>query len=276
MPPSAPPLSRPSLRPPLQRTPLRKPLARRDHTGMLRRMPPPTLDDIVRRAQCVLGVLVRAQIEEQLEANPARASDWTKTLERLENWLVHERLDPLLTREESILMRAKWGEWSHDDMQAAVWRIEGLAVLLWNASRLPRLPPFSAAAPSDEVLGAMPFLRAAGDVLAGARQRPSDELDRLRRAAGVWRWRAKTELLHRAGVSPATGEPFEGLVARAAINAAKAGLIVVAQGDFDVDGRPYAGVDDATLRTLAAVALERGRAAEWLCGRGPWDAPAEL
>lgn len=243
---------------------------------MLRRMPPPSLDEIARRAQCVLGVLVRAQIEEQLASDPTSARGWTKTLERLETWLVHERLEPLLTQEEAALMHAKWGEWAREDMQAAIWRIEGLGVLLWAQSRLDRLIPFSEAAPSDEVLGAMPFLRAAGDVLAGARHRPFEELDRVRRMAGVWRWRAKTELLHRGGVRPATGESTEVLVRRAAENAAKAGFVVVTQGDFDVGGRAYRELDDATLRMLATVALERGRALEWLCGRASWDAPPEL
>ena len=243
---------------------------------MLRRMPPPALDELARRAQCVLGVLVRAQIEEQLAAEPTRAREWTKTLERLETWLVNERLEPVLKREEAALMHAKWGEWAREDMQAAIWRIEGLAVLLWAQSKSERLPPFFEAAHSDDVLGSMPFLRALGDVLAGARHRPFEELDRARRMAGVWRWRGKTELLHRGGVRPATGEPTETLVRRAAENAAKAGFVVVTQGDFDVGGRPYRELDDASLRTLATVALERGRALEWLCGRASWDAPPEL
>lgn len=243
---------------------------------MLRRMPPPSLDDVARRAQCVLGLLVRAQIEEQLAAAPARAREWTRTLERLETWLVNERLDPQLTPEEAALMHAKWGEWAREDMQASLWRIEGLAVLLWASSRLSALPPFSEPAPTDDVLGAMPFLRAFGDVLAGARARPFEEVDRMRRAAGVWRWRAKTELLHRGGVRPATGEPVEALVRRGAENASKAGLVLVAGGDFDVGGRPYREIDDGTLRSIATVALERGRALEWLCGRASWDAPTEL
>lgn len=263
------PTSAPSL-------PRRRPLARRENPGMLRRMPPPSLDELARRAQCVLGVLVRAQIEEQLSADPTRAREWTRTLERLETWLVNERLEPVLTAEEAALMHAKWGEWARDDMQAAIWRIEGLAMLLWAQSRIDRLPPFAEPVPADDVLGAMPFLRALGDVLAGARHRPVDELDRVRRMAGVWRWRAKTELLHRGGVRPANGEPTEALVRRAAENAARAGILVVTQGDFDVDGRPYRELDDATLHTLATVALERGRALEWLCGRASWDASPEL
>lgn len=243
---------------------------------MLRRMPPPALDDIARRSQCVLGVLVRAQIEEQLAAEPLRARSWTRTLERLETWLVNERLEPQLTPEEAALMHAKWGEWAREDVHAAIWRIESLAVLLWASSRMERLPSFGEPAVSDEVLGAIPFLRALGDVLAGARLRPMEELDRERRSAGVWRWRAKTELLHRGGVRPGNGETAEALVRRGAENAAKAGLVVVNDGDFDVGGRPYRELDDVTLRSLATVALERGRALEWLCGRAQWDAPPEL
>lgn len=256
--------------------PRRKPLARRERGAMLRRMPPPELDDIARRAQCVLGVLVRAQIEEQLANAPDSARQWTKPLERLETWLVNERLDPLLVNEETALMRAKWGEWSRDDISAAVWRIEGLAVLLYASQRLPQVPPFTRAAISDEVFASMPFLGSTGDVLAGARLRPREEIDRLRRVAGVWRWRAKTELLHRGGVRPSTGEPFEAMVRRAAENAGKAGFVTVTDGDFDVEGAPYTALDDAELRSLAAVALERGRALDWLCGRAAWDAPAEL
>ncbi|MFZ9886201.1 MAG: hypothetical protein ACO3JL_01760 [Myxococcota bacterium] len=236
----------------------------------------PDLDHVARRAQCVLALLMRAQIEDALRAAPERAPSWVRPLEKLESWLLHERLDGHLSKEESSLLRAKWGEWSGEDSSASAWRLEGLAVLVYALGRKTPVPPLHQAAESEEVLAAMPFLGTLGDVLAGARLCAAESLDQTRRKVAVWRWRAKTELLHRGGVAPSSGEPFSAMVERAAGNAEKAGMTTVLRGDFDVGGRPYASLSDGEVRTLASVAVERSRAVDWVCGRGSWDAPLEL
>ena len=236
----------------------------------------PDLDDIVTRAQCVIGLLVRTQIEEQLAVDPTRAQSWSRALERLEAWLDHECLHPTLVPEERALLGAKWGAWSLDDVSTAAWRIEGLATLFYALGRLPRPDDFVEPVVPDGVYVTPSLLPPRAEIESGAVLRPSEELELFRRVAGVWRWRARTELLHRRGASPTTGEPYQAMVQRAAERAGAANLVSVVTGDFAVEGRPFADISETALRTLASVALERGRAIDWLCGRAPWDAPSEL
>lgn len=236
----------------------------------------PDLDAVLSRALCVLGLLVRTQLEEQLAVDPPRAHTWTGALERLDAWLRRERLEDALVPEEQALLGVKWGGWSLADASTAAWRIEGLATLLYALSRFERPDDFGAPVDTEAVYATTSLLPARAELAAGAELQPPDELERFRRMTGIWRWRARTELLHRRGAAPTTGEPYEGMVRRAAERAAEAGLVDVVAGDFAVRGAPFASVSETTLKTLAAVALERGRAAEWLCGRAPWDAPSEL
>ena len=220
--------------------------------------------------------MVRGQIEEQLAQSPARAQSWAGGLEKLEKWVQDEGLTGQMVREERWLLKKSWGEWHVDEMTAVAWRIEGAAVLLHALGKmtLPHdsLHPVS----SHDVQSCTSLLPPHAELLDGIRPRLTEDLEHFRKAMGIWRWRARTELQHRRGADAATGEPYEKLIERAALRAAKAGFVTEVNGDFGMHGLPFAKLSENNLRTQATVALERGRAADWLCGQASWDAPAEL
>lgn len=230
---------------------------------------------VVARTQATFALVTRAQVEEQLALGPERAESWTGALDRLERFVDEEGLDPALVDEERVLLALPWGGFPPADVKAATWRIEGLAVLLFALSKLEALPA-GREVDAEAVHAALPLFAPRSVVEAGARLRPAEELDRLRRSLGVWRWRAKTELIHRQGGAPSSGEDYEAMVARAAERAHAAGLVELVEGDLACGATPFGALSSEALRTLATVVLERGRAADWLCGKAAWDAPPVL
>jgi hypothetical protein len=236
---------------------------------------PPDLATVVARALATSVLLTRAQIEDQLARERERAPSWTSALERLEGWIASEGLDAALTDEERALLALPWGGFSADDTQAAIWRIEGLAALLFALGKLDALP-FEHEVEADAVHAALPLFATRELLTRGATLREAAELDRLRRAAGVWRWRAKTELMHRKGVAPSSGETYEAMLARAMGAGHQAGLIALCEGDLACRGGSFRELSSEALRAIATIALERGRAADWLAGRALWDARAAL
>lgn len=236
----------------------------------------PTLTDIISRLQSTIALMVRGQIEEQLAQAPARAQSWASGLEKIEKWVQDENLNGYLVREERWLLNKAWGEWNADEMTAAAWRIEGAAVLFHALGRLSlahdSLSPISA----YDVQSCSSLLPPQAELLENARLRSDDDLEHYRKAMGIWRWRARTELQHRRGADSASGEPYAQLIERAANRAAKAGFVTLVDGDFGLHGTAFSKLSESSLRTQATVALERGRAADWLCGQAGWDAPPEL
>jgi hypothetical protein len=87
-------------------------------------------------------------------------------------------------------------------------------------------------------------------------------------------------VLSRAGIAdlfaatpPSERAPLSTAIRDVAHDARNAGSISgLARDDFPVRGLPYRDLDPETLPDLAAIAAERLRALNWLCGFGPtWD-----
>lgn len=234
--------------------------------------------DVQRRVQCAIALLVRGQIEEHLDRAPERAQTWLGGLLRVATYLEDEELLAACTPEEKALFDAPFGAWSRTDMSAVAWRIEGLAVLLHALGRYSLPRPFGASEPVDAhaVQAVSSLLPGRAELVPGEERPDADELDRLRRTMAIWRWRARSELQHRRGGAPEAGASYEEIVARAARRAAEAGLVVLRDGDLEVHGQAFARISESALFSCATVALERGRAADWLCGKAAWDAPPEL
>jgi hypothetical protein len=229
------------------------------------------LSEIADRVQCLTGLLTRAQVEEQL-ATGADVGQWATVLDKLASWMERESLADKLTDDERALLTRPVGSWPDDAVVGASWRIEALAVLLWAMSRLDPLPALWAPAVADDVWSAVPLFATVDELLDGVSLRADDEVDRVRRGAGVWRWRARTELLHRAGVEPDSGEAYDVMVRRAADRAVEAGLVPnVIDGDFGTPDAALRDLDDEALRALASATLEREHAVVWLKERGDWD-----
>jgi hypothetical protein len=143
----------------------------------------------------------------------------------------------------------------------AAWQAEGLGVLLW-ALGLVELEPFDH--PFDpEWLLATPT--------AHGTMRAKAEIEHAREAARLWHWRVRTDAL-RAGDAldlPGSWDSFEQLIAVAAMRGYERGLLPSPlRGDFPAFGTGYRELTQAQRAELSAIAYERHRAFNWLCGAG--------
>ena len=191
----------------------------------------------------------------------------------LHAWLREEGLAPALSPSEARLLRTPVGRVGDEDAAAASWQTEALVALGWALRLVAAMPPYDTTADPAPLLAGLP---SPWEPIAGfvrdARLRAETEIATERERAELWQWRAETAALmgdagrgKRAGLVAAVED-----VAREAL---EAGLIAgTAAGDFPVARRPYREVDAETFGTLSAIAAERSRALNWLCGFGrSWD-----
>jgi len=143
----------------------------------------------------------------------------------------------------------------------AVWQGEGLGVLLWALS-LVELEPFDR--PFDpEWLLATPT--------AHGTMRSRAEIEHARESARLWHWRVRTDALQAGDALqlPATWDSFEQLIAVAAMRGYERGLLPSPlRGDFPAFDTGYRELTPPQRAELHAIAYERHRAFNWLCGGG--------
>jgi hypothetical protein len=225
------------------------------------------------RAQCLVALLTRSQIEGELAGRASELKRWHGALDRLATWIGEEELAASFTDVERALFAQPVSAWAPADTSAVAWRIEALAVFMWAAGKLDTAPNAPQPMDADDVFATFPLLGARSEFLEDAAPRDDEELDRGRRAVGVWRWRARTELLHRSGATPASGDAYDEMVSRAARKAFDARLVdALVEGDFGVGQRAFSELTDTELRGLAAALLERQHALDWLCDENAdWD-----
>jgi hypothetical protein len=87
----------------------------------------------------------------------------------------------------------------------------------------------------------------------------------------LFEWRASIEAPRRVATGPERTE-YDEAIADVASEVEGTGLAVVANGDLLITDSPLASLQDDTLDRLTALAEERLRALNWLCGFGDaWD-----
>ncbi|MFL5926624.1 MAG: hypothetical protein ACJ77E_06790 [Gaiellaceae bacterium] len=147
----------------------------------------------------------------------------------------------------------------------AVWRGEGLGVLLW-ALQLAELPAY------DEPFDAA---RIAGAALGDARLRDEEEIELERESARLWHWRARATELQAAGAVELPGQysTFDQLIAATAMRGFEQGVLPApVRGDFRAYGRAYRQLTPEERAEAHSIAVERHHALNWLCGEGPtWE-----
>ena len=226
----------------------------------------------------VLGAVCRRTF---LETRPEDVADDDPEAERfdLAAWLRAEGLEEVATTSERRLLTTRIGRLDAEDAAAASWQTEGLVALGWALGLIEALPPYDRAADPTPLLASLPapwdattaFCQAAG-------LRDESAIAAERERAEVWQWRAETAEL----LDGATGRERRDLLAavrEVAHDAVAAGVLAAVAGDdFPARNRPYRDLDPTARDEAAAVAGERLRALNWLCGFGAsWDdVPTEL
>jgi len=177
-------------------------------------------------------------------------------------WVEAVGLRDELEPEEAALLDRPSGRLPRGTWPDAVWRVEGLGVLLWALGRRD-LPP------SDELVDVVTACQAAGIASrpgAGAlldrpRLRPPAELEAFARRAFACHWRLVEVRLR--------GEPLD---LRAAGREAwfgpldASGLPLDGDGELVLRGRPVTELAPDELLRCGRTAAERDQAARWLLG----------
>lgn len=226
------------------------------------------------------GALGRGEddADEDDEADPNPEDAETERFD-LTAWLRQARLDRAATPAERDLLHTRVGHLSPEDVTAATWQGEALAVLAWAAALLPERPNDPLPADPAAALAALPAPW--DDVhpfVSGLTLRPEEEIAAAREQAELWFWRIGVEGIYRQA-APEERAELRVVIREVARDALHAGLLPALAGDdFPVRGRPLAKLSAPDLDRATAAAEMRLRALNWLCGFGrSWDdAPIEV
>lgn len=191
----------------------------------------------------------------------------------LATWLLGEGLDGVATSPERRVLHARIGRLAPADAAAASWRSEALVALGWALHLLDELPAYDAVADPTAILTAVPAPWApTADWRRAARLRPEAAIAAERERAELWSWRAQTA----EAAAIATAEERAALSA-AIRDVATEGYVLGLlpepyRNDFPSGGGAYRSRTAEDVADLGAVAEERLRALNWLCGFGAsWD-----
>lgn len=195
----------------------------------------------------------------------------------LGRWLADEGLLAQATPEERRLLDPATPVWSVAETTAASWQGEALLALGWALAMVGSMPAYDAPADLDDLLSQIPepwtstvaFRR-------NASLRPELVIARERERAELWHWRSETASLLRSAPRQARSE-IETAIRDVAAEALDAGLIVdLVAADFAVHGQAYSALPPTEVDDLGALAFERLRALDWLCGLRPsWTADSD-
>lgn len=189
----------------------------------------------------------------------------------LRAWLQTERLWLNLDASEAAFLGRPLGDLSDDEMATIARQSEGLASLGW-ALGLADLSPVGELGSVESLLSSVPApWDSAAPWIADAALRPEPTIARERDRAELIEWRVTVESPRRLATDLDRAD-YDRAVAEVAREAASAGLVDATNGDILVAGAAASNLDNEALERLAALAEERLRALNWLCGFGDsWD-----
>lgn len=152
-------------------------------------MTPPTAAEVADRALVLYAYARRATIEYALGEfghDPQRVAQAEAARTETDRWLERESLVDALTHHERQLFAAGSSTWPNEAVTDGMWRRESLAVLLWAVGRIEHLPPFGEEADPSDLDEAITGAGSVSSFRAGARLRPSEEIERAWAEADAW------------------------------------------------------------------------------------------
>ncbi len=225
--------------------------------------------DVARRSIIISALLQRISLE---EAAGQRDLDVHGAAFDLREWLAAERLGDALTERESLIFSSPLGAIRGEDQRELSWQAEALAALLWSLDRR-KLPAPGVPIEVTQLLDMTPQpWDSVTDWVKHAQLLSETKIVRERELAEVWRWRIGAELTRRASPDNEVAI-YEQAIRDVIVEARDSGLPVDPnRSDFAVSGRPIRDLATNELDMLAAMADERLRALNWICGFGSsWD-----
>lgn len=226
----------------------------------------------------VLAALCRRLAIEELDAEDLGESRDNERFD-LVTWLRDEQLLDRATEWEQRMFTLPVGQLTEEDSSQLAWSGESLAALAWATGAVAEAPLIHEPYPVEAVLLAVPSpWTGTGNWLAEVPLRTPEELANERERVELWWWRASVSGDLASTRGKGRGELIDAIRETAHEGFAANLLPRPAQGDFSIDGLPFGqlSVDDQLM--VGAIAEERLRALNWLCGFGEtWDdAPVDI
>ena len=231
---------------------------------------PPGQDEIVERVLCIAVTAMLGAVLANLRDGALDEEGAARYATETHRWLRRENLVDSLSARERTLIAKPLEEWSEQDAGDAGWGNESAGVFLWAISAVDDLPPYDTR--FETLPSPVPLLAPTADFRAAARLRPPEEIGRARNLAELWHWRSRTRLQHGGDRQAEGGDPDAVARQSAALAHAEGSLPAPIDGDFPAYGKAYRELDDDEYSEVTAIALERHRAFNWLCGlSSDWD-----
>lgn len=226
-------------------------------------------EDVAARAIILAALAHRGFLEVDAAADDDPATDEDRS--DLFDWLRDENLTELASPTELSTIRAQIGTLDPAEAASATWATEALAPLCWALGLAPALPPAEQPIQAESLLDLIPSTDSpTNEFIAGAQLIHEDEIARARESAELWHWRATVQELLVIATSQDRNDLVIAILETVEEGATHGLLPPPAQGDFPVNGQPYAVAPDP--ETLGMVAEWRLRALNWLCGFGDsWE-----
>ncbi len=228
-------------------------------------------DEVAERCIILAALIRRLWIETSLASTDA--GDWSGEAFDLREWLRAEGLWKRLGPVEADFLQQTAGEVSEDQIAVVGWQAAGLATLGWALELVELSPPGELGDVAALVQAVPAPWENTREWVRAARLRPETEIATERDRAEIFEWRIAIE----GPMRVSTGQERADYVAAITevVYEARASALLDPNGetDFAIGGRPMASFDIPELERLSALAEERLRALNWLCGYGPtWDA----
>jgi hypothetical protein len=219
----------------------------------------------------IISTLVRRLWIESSFAS-GNAEDWTTEAFDLREWLRSENIWTGLTTFEADFLQRPVGSVTEDDLMSTTWQAEALATLGWAMGLTDHLPPGDL----GDITAVIQAVPAPWDSVSawvlGAWLRSEAEIAVQRDRAEIFEWRIGIERPFRLATGQERSDYIEA-IENVVREAGGSGLLEREPGsEFSIRDSPLASFDDLSLERMAALAEERLRALNWLCGFGSsWD-----
>jgi hypothetical protein len=222
--------------------------------------PPPDAPRATKRALCLAAVSVRGLLEND-KTTPREETEALRN--QVLTWAGELALEQELEPREMKLLQQSIGTLSKQATIDAVWRLEGLGVLLWALGRF-QPPPYDQCVHTGSLIKVVgiPGLNQATALLAGPTLRSGEELRKLQKQCFALHWRLRSFSLNRKPMDfPAVARkwPFGPMD----VSSARFCNEDLAIGKTSISQAPA-----EEFRTALSIANERHQCINWLVDGG--------
>jgi len=218
---------------------------------------PPTADRVARRAVVLTALGNRGLIENEGTSQESPQENCQAMLDWIRYCGAAEELESL----EAKVLQRPYGTLDSQAKINAVWRLEGVGVLLW-ALGLYQLPPYDQLVDPGDLFARVEIFDADATrvMIANARLRCSEELMAYQKHATMTHWRLRSFSLR------PTHCDFVAASRGCWIGTFDIARFRIAKGDMMIGEREISKADPGLVEICASIAHERHLAINWLLG----------